>query len=184
MEPRRSIRGLIALRQVVFLQAVALCWLQATPNRSFGAEAEAAVVLRGVNGKPIRLTRADLKALPRAQTEAIDRRGHKSQYEGVALRTLLDKLKVPRGEALRGEWMRAFVVVEANDDYRVIFALPELDPGFTDRVILLADTSDGQPLEKYKGPFRVIVPGEKRPTRWVRMVKEIRIIDSRALGKP
>jgi hypothetical protein len=96
---------------------------------------------------------------------------------------LLDKLKVPKGEAFRGEWMRAFVVVEATDDYRAIFALPELDPGFTDRVVILADTRDGHPLEKYKGPFQVVVPGEKRQARWVRMVKEIRLVDSRALDK-
>ncbi len=144
---------------------------------------EATVILRGIDGKEIRLSRDDLKKLPRTEIEAADHRGKKSRYAGVALRTLLDKLKVPRGEGFRGEWMRALLAVEATDDYRAIFALPELDPNFTDRVIFLADTRDGQPLEKYKGPFQVIVPGEKRQARWVRMVKEIRLVDSRSLDK-
>ena len=50
-------------------------------------------------------------------------------------------------------------------------------------MVILADTRDGQPLEKYKGPFQVVVPGEKRQARWVRMVKEIRLVDSRSLDK-
>jgi hypothetical protein len=144
---------------------------------------EPTLILRGVDGKAIRLSREDLQKLPRTELEAADHRGHKSRYAGVALRTLLDKLKVPRGEGIRGEWLRAFLVVDAIDDYRAIFAVPELDPGFTDRVIFLADTRDGHPLEKYKGPFQIIVPGEKRQARWVRMVKEIRLVDSRSLDK-
>jgi len=144
---------------------------------------EAVLLLRGVDGKAIRLSREELQKLPRTELEAADHRGNKSRYAGVSLRTLLDKLKVPRGEGFRGEWMRAFLVVEATDDYRAIFALPELDPGFTDRVIFLADTRDSHPLEKYKGPFQIIVPGEKKQARWVRMVKEIRLVDSRSLDK-
>jgi hypothetical protein len=49
--------------------------------------------------------------------------------------------------------------------YRVVFALAELDPGYTDRVILLADRADGQPLDSKTGPFRIVVPGEKRMAR-------------------
>jgi hypothetical protein len=142
------------------------------------------VTLRGVDGKAIHLTEADLKKLPQTEVTAVDRRGTKAKYSGVALRALLDKVGVPRGESLRGEWLRAFVVVDATDDYRVTFAMAELDPGFTDRTIILADARDGQPLKKFTGPFQIIVPGEKKPARWVRMVKEIRIIDSRTSEKP
>jgi hypothetical protein len=166
------------------LLAAALCLVPATTgNAAKDADGEAVVVLRTVAGKTLRLTRDDLRKLPRTELEATDHRGHKNHYAGVALRVLLDKLGVPRGEAFRGEWMRAFLVIEAADEYRVIFALPELDPGFTDRVIILADTRDGQPLEKFVGPFRVVVPGEKKQARWIRMVKEIRLVDSRTLEK-
>lgn len=179
MESRRSIRRLTAI-----LGLSALCLVPVAVARAAdAAKSDAAVILRGVDGKTVRLTRDDLKKLPRTELEAVDHRGHKARYSGVALRALLDKLNVPRGEAFRGEWMRAFVLVEATDEYRAIFALAELDPGFTDRVIILADTRDGQPLEKYKGPFQIVAPGEKRQARWVRMVKEIRIVDSRTLEK-
>jgi hypothetical protein len=180
MESRRSICRLIAFALLMAIASLPSATLRAADGEK---TAEPAVVLRGVDGKTISLSREELQKLPRTEIEAADHRGNKSKYSGVSLRTLLDKLKVPRGEGFRGEWMRAFVIVEASDDYRAIFALPELDPGFTDRVIFLADTRNGQPLEKYKGPFQVIVPGEKRQARWVRMVKEIRLVDSRALDK-
>jgi hypothetical protein len=179
MGSRRSIP-----RLNVLLQIVALCVVPVAVGRAAEeTTTEAAVVLHGLGGKTLRLTRSDLMKLPRTEVDATDHRKNKNHYSGVALRVLLDKLGVPRGEAFRGEWMRAFLVVEANDEYRVIFALPELDPSFTDRVILLADTRDGKPLEKFSGPFRVIVPGEKKQARWIRMVKEIRLVDSRTLEK-
>ena len=49
--------------------------------------------------------------------------------------------------------------------YRAVFALPELDPDFNDRVILLADRRDGQALSAKDGPLQIIVPGEKRHSR-------------------
>ena len=66
--------------------------------------------------------------------------------------------------------MALYLLVEAADGYRVIFALPELDPAFTERVVLLADHRDGQPLSTAEGPLRLVVPDEKRHARWVRQV--------------
>ena len=67
------------------------------------------------------------------------------------------------------------VLVGATDGYRAAFSLAELEPELTDRVILLADTKDGQPLPSREGPFRIIVPGEKRPARWVRQVNTVTV---------
>ena len=73
---------------------------------------------------------------------------------------------MPSREAVAG-----YVVVDAADGYQAVFAMAELDPALTDRVILLADRKGGQPLGAFEGPLRVIVPGEKRPARWVRQVR-------------
>lgn len=40
---------------------------------------------------------------------------------------------------------------------------------------ILADTRDGKPLDAHEGPYRIIVPGEKRPGRWVRQVQRIEL---------
>ena len=73
------------------------------------------------------------------------------------------------------ETVKKTVIVEATDGYRAVFSLAELDPELTDRIILLADTKDGQLLPLREGPLRVIVPGEKRPARWVRQVKALTV---------
>ncbi|WP_191908757.1 hypothetical protein [Larkinella humicola] len=48
-------------------------------------------------------------------------------------------------------------------------------PDFATQPILLADSVDGTPLPAGVGPYRVVVPGEKKPARWVRGVKSIEI---------
>jgi hypothetical protein len=71
--------------------------------------------------------------------------------------------------------MVTYVVVGAADDYRVVLALPEIDPAFSDRLILLADRRDQQPLSSEEDPLRLIVPGGKRQARWVRQVTTVTI---------
>ena len=79
------------------------------------------------------------------------------------------------GHDLRGPALATYLVVEAADGYRAVFALPELDPASTDRVILLADRRDGKPIDAKDGPLRVIVPGEKRHSRWVKQVIALKV---------
>jgi len=46
---------------------------------------------------------------------------------------------------------------------------------FTDRRILLVDRRDGKDLSSAEGPFRIVVPGEKRHARWIRNVTALSI---------
>jgi hypothetical protein len=41
--------------------------------------------------------------------------------------------------------------------------------------VLLVDRMDGQILPPDDGPWRLLVPGEVHPTRWVRQVVSIRV---------
>jgi DMSO/TMAO reductase YedYZ molybdopterin-dependent catalytic subunit len=97
-------------------------------------------------------------------------------YEGVLLEVLLQNAGAPHGEQLRGQLMTSYVVAEAQDRYRVVFALAELDSGFLDSQVLVADTMDGAPLGAKLGPLRLVAPHEKRPARWVRMLKTITVV--------
>jgi hypothetical protein len=96
--------------------------------------------------------------------------GRESEFEGVALFDVLKSAGAKFGNELRGGELAKYLLVEASDGYRVVFALPELDPACTDRVVLLADRRDGKPLDGKEGPLRLVVPGEKRQARWVRQV--------------
>ena len=148
-------------------------WAQETK----AAQASSGVLLRvaGDVPKPLKLTAEEFGRFPRQTVRAKDHDGKEAEFEGVPLVEVLKAAGVKFGEDLRGPALAAYLVVEASDGYRAVFALPELDPAFTDRVILLADRRDGKPLDDRHGPLRVIVPGEKRHGRWVRQVVTLKV---------
>ncbi len=147
------------------------------PRTAPGQEPKPAVVLRvgGDVPRPLELTASALAQLPRQSVRAKERDGKEVTFDGVPLVEILKSAGVKFGHDLRGPALANYLVVEAADGYRVVFALPELDPASTDRVILLADRREGQPLGEKDGPLRVIVPGEKRPARWVKQVTGLKV---------
>jgi len=125
------------------------------------------------HAQTITVTADTLAGLPRVKVEAKEHENPTATYEGVLLGSILERAGVPRGEKLRGKALRTIIVITATDGYEVVFTLPDTDPAFTDRLIVLADTKDGKPLPDKEGPFRIIAPAEKRPARWIRNVKAI-----------
>ena len=125
--------------------------------------------------KPLKLSVADIAKLPRTTVRAKDHSGAESTFEGVALFEVLKLAGVTLGEKLRGKAVSNYLIVDAADGYRAVFAIPELDPAFTDHVILLADRRDGKPLSDNEGPLRLVVAQEKRQVRWVRQVTRLTI---------
>jgi DMSO/TMAO reductase YedYZ molybdopterin-dependent catalytic subunit len=123
------------------------------------------------------LTAADLKSMPRKTLRVDNAHSRKTEvYEGVLVEDLLKKAGVPQGEQLRGKGMATYVMIEAADDYRALFSLAEFNSSFQDSEIILADTMDGAPIPGALGPFRLVAPHEKRPARWVEMVKSITVV--------
>ena len=138
------------------------------------APADAAIRISGTVGRTTTLTAADLAAMPQ-KTVTASSHDQTGKYSGVALRDMLTKAGVPAGAEIRGPLVAAYVVVTGADGYRAVFALAELDPLFTDRVVLLATQKDGAALPDNARPFQLIVPGELRPARWVRQVVSISV---------
>ena len=135
-------------------------------------------VLLTVNGEgaqPLKLAAEDLAKLPRRSVSAKDHDGKDTSFEGVDLGEVLTLAGVKLGEHLRGKELALFLLVEAADGYRAVFALPELNPAFTHRLVILADRREGKPLGEKEGPVRIVVPGEKRQARWVRQVTSLTI---------
>ena len=114
---------------------------------------------------PLTLTAADLAAMPRTTATAKDKQGVAHTFDGVALSDIFKKAGVTTGKDLRGKNMTKYVLVSCADNYQVVFSLAELDSSITDRVVILADREGGQPLPAATGPFRLVVPGEKKPAR-------------------
>lgn len=132
----------------------------------------------GVSKPALQLTLADLAAMPRVTLQGKTHDGKEHSFEGVAVAELLHRAGLPQGEEMRGPMLARYVLVSAHDGYRAIFSLPELDPAFTDGRALVADRMDGQPLSAHDGPLRLVLPSEKRETRWVRMVERIQILSA------
>ena len=72
--------------------------------------------------------------------------------------------------------INAMVVVKAADNYQAAFSLPEIDPKFGGRQVLLADRRNGQPLDPAQGPLKIIVPEDKVHACWVRQVNLIEVV--------
>lgn len=149
-----------------------------TPALRPQTPAAAAVEVAGAVATPLRLTAADMVALPRASVETRSD-GVAVKYEGVWLHEVLKKAGVPAGTELRGKALASYVIAEAQDGYQVVFSLAELDPMFTDNQVLLADTANGKPLSGAQGSFRLVAPKEKRGARSIRMLTWLEVVQLR-----
>jgi DMSO/TMAO reductase YedYZ molybdopterin-dependent catalytic subunit len=125
--------------------------------------------------KKISLDQTDLAKLPPKEVEASDHQTN-HRYSGVLVRDILGLVGAPSGDSLRGKALTLVVRITGADNYAVVFALAEFDPGFSDRTIILASRQDSQPLPDNAAPFRVVIPGDTHPARWVRQVKSIEVI--------
>jgi DMSO/TMAO reductase YedYZ molybdopterin-dependent catalytic subunit len=167
------------LRSWIALALLAACLgaLAASAREEPASKAGSSVLLsvQGEVPHPLKLTAEEFAQLPRQTVRATDREGKEAEFEGVAVFEILQRTGLKLGNELRGPALAQYLLVQAADGYRAVFALPEIDPACTDRTILLADRRDGKPLAANEGPLRIVVPGEKRHARWVRQVVALRI---------
>lgn len=134
---------------------------------------EAGIKISGEVSSPFIFKASDLQQLKRTEVTRKDKDNKDHVYSGVSLSTLLSRAGVTLGAALRGENLTKYVLAEASDGYQVAFSLAELDPEFTDRLVIVADKMDGKALPVADGPFRIIVQDEKKPARCMKQVISI-----------
>jgi len=140
------------------------------------AQGAASLTIRGAVEHPLELQVSELEKMARTRVEVKDHDGSQATYEGVLVAELLKSAGSPMGEKMRGANMASYALASAKDGYRVIFALAELDPGFSDSKIIVAFARNGKPLAEGQGPLRIIAPADKRPARWIRMLESIEVV--------
>jgi DMSO/TMAO reductase YedYZ molybdopterin-dependent catalytic subunit len=172
--------AMLALLAPGFSSTRQLAHAQGTPpTAAQGSAASPELKIGGAVSTPLTLTVADLKKMPRRTLSVVNPHDKTAEnYQGVLLEDLLRQAGATQGEQLRGAAMASYVVAEAADGYRVVFSLAELDSGIQDSDVIVADTMDGAPLGEKFGPFRLVAPHEKRPARWVRMLRSISVVRS------
>jgi DMSO/TMAO reductase YedYZ molybdopterin-dependent catalytic subunit len=155
--------------------ATALVVLAVAHPWSLDAQAESPLAVAGDVSKPLTLTAADLKAMPRTTVSVMDQ-GREVKYGGVLVAEILARAGAPLGRDMSGPAVASYVVATGKDGYAAVFSLGELDPAMTSNDIIVADTVDGQPLFDYQGPYRIVAPHDKRGARGVRMLQKLDVV--------
>lgn len=147
------------------------------PGTLAQSDSPASLRVAGNVATPLSLSAKELKAMPRTTLKVLNPHENKEEtYEGVAVQELLRRAGVPQNEKLRGAAMASYVLAEASDGYAVLYSLAELDAGFQNSEVIVADTMNGLPLSEKQGPFKMVAPHDKRPARWIRMLKSLTVV--------
>ena len=142
----------------------------------YAQDADAKLTIAGDVSNPLTLTKADLAKLPRTSVTVKGEGDEETTYEGVLLYDILKQAGAPLDKQLMGKALASYVLAEARDGYQVVYTLTELDPSFTSNKIIVADTVNGKPLFQYQGPLRLVVPGEKKGARSIRMLEKVTVV--------
>ena len=132
-----------------------------------------------VEGHPSMTFSADDVAKLAQHTVQVKEHDKTITYTGVLVCDVLAQAGAPSGDKLRGKALSSYVLATAKDGYAVVYALPEFDPQFTDAKPLIATKADGQPLSETQGPYRIVLPQDKKPARSLRMLQRIEVVQLR-----
>jgi len=138
-------------------------------------QASGQIALRLDDAAPAQISAENLAKLPR-HNAGLNDHGKQVSYEGVLMHDVLVLGGVDLSKGLRGKQLSSYVAATASDGYEVVYALAEFDPTIMDSGIVVADKREGQPLAANEGPLRIIVPQEKRPTRSLKLLREIDVV--------
>ncbi len=164
------------MKKQLFTILIACFSLISITTHAQTTEKQATVNISGEVATPLTISDVDLQKFTQTTVVRKDRDGIDHTYSGVLLADILKKAGATLGPDLRGENLTKYLLITASDNYQVVFALPELDKGYTDRMIILADQMDGKPLPTGDGPFRIIVQDEKKPARCIKQVTGMKVL--------
>jgi hypothetical protein len=119
-----------------------------------------------------------LSEMQHADVQAKGHDGVSHIFSCVPVNTILAKVQAPAGQNLRGKEMSLVVIAGAKDGYYAAFALAELHESIGNKPAFVCDKQDSQPLNQSDGPIRLVVPSDKRPARWVRMLTTIDVVQA------
>lgn len=140
-----------------------------TAGATSGDRLSHAVAVTGDVGTPRLLDVAALQRLP-ASIITIG----PDTWTGPSLWTVLGLASVQTDPRMRDGSLAMYVVATSADGYRVVLSMPELDPRFGNRAVILAYRHNGQGLGT-TGEIRLIVAGDVRMGRSVQNLASISV---------
>src|SRR5262249_6568653 len=116
--------------------AAATASLAARQSNPSAPAAKAKLTVAGVGLTTTGLDLHQLESMPRTTIKVREKQDTQPiEYTGVRLSDVLAAAGMKFGQNLRGERLADYLVAESPDGFRVVFALPELDPEFSDRIV-------------------------------------------------
>lgn len=152
---------------------------QSTPEQSGSASGtdpeKALLTVKSDAGRTLSLSLADLGGLPRkVLTVKNEHSGANETYQGVPVLELLKRAGLADDKA--GDSTRQ-LRAEGGDGYSATISLAELESGPGGGNMIVADTLNGEPIPGNLGPLRLVIPGDKKPSRWVRMLRSLTVVE-------
>ena len=126
-----------------------------------------------VAGQAATLSVADLLAMPQKTVQVHNAHNNLDEsYTGVAVDELLKKYGVTLEGLGAQQVYHSYVVATGTDKYHVLFSASELQSALHTGDAIIALSMDGKPLGA-DGDLKMVLPGEKKPARWVRNLASI-----------
>jgi hypothetical protein len=127
--------------------------------------------------KTLTLTAADVAALPHENISVLNGHTKASEtYGGVPISAILARLGLPFERKNEHTLLKTILIAEGTDGYRVIVSTYETLGAIRDTDAIVADaliTPEGSKPLAADGAFKLVLPGDKRPQRWVQNLKSI-----------
>ncbi|MBC8088685.1 MAG: hypothetical protein H7Z40_15585 [Phycisphaerae bacterium] len=156
---------------LLLVTAHALQSQQTPPARSAGS-----IVVR-VDDKERAFSRAELGKITRHDYRILSEgSGDSATVSGVNLWDILQLAGVPSPEASGRQRVVTYVRMAGADGQNAVVSLAEIDPGFSRRVAVVADTRNGKLLDSSEGPWRVFIPDDMRHARWIRGLVSLEVV--------
>jgi hypothetical protein len=126
-----------------------------------------------LGNKTLTLSPADVAAMPHETVTVVNGHTKASEtYSGVPIAAILAKLGLPFEKANEHTLLKTYVVAEGTDGYRSLVSTYETLSTIRGTSVIVADTLAGKPLDK-DGIFKLVIPGDTRPQRWVQNLKSL-----------
>lgn len=127
--------------------------------------------------KTLTLKPRDLADYPHINVTAVNGHTKTSEtYSGVPISAILTKLGMPFEKASEHTLLKTYVIAEGTDGYKVLISVYETLATIRQSDAIVADAiiTDGEfgPLQK-DGVFKLVIPGDTRPQRWVQNLKSL-----------
>jgi DMSO/TMAO reductase YedYZ molybdopterin-dependent catalytic subunit len=140
------------------------------------AQQQPVLKIKGSVKTELTLSAADLQRMPRATATIKEHDGKDYTFSGVPVQAVLEAAGAPVGKQLNKTTLNTCLLIRCADGYQVAYSLAELDSSFTNNVAIIADQVNGQPLPGNRGPFRFIMPGEKKLARSAFKLEELIVV--------